>query len=222
MKRREILVYAVVIGLLNAPLIWGGFAESMILLPDKVIGGEWWRVLSHPFVHVSWYHLLLDGAAFFLLYSQLGRVGFIRRTVYVFGSALGGMAAAMLSLPGSGAYGYCGLSGLGHGLMAVCSLELIFGDEAGSGSRRAGMISLAMVAGKSVLEAVSGRMFLGFLHPDLLGIPIAAAHLGGVSAGCITWLLTNSKAAGGWLRVNSTSLRQGQRLSRMRIPGQGA
>ncbi len=207
MKRIEMIIYAVVIAILNLPLLWGGFAESMTLLPKEILAGQWWRILTHPFVHVSWYHLLLDGAAFFILYAQLSERHFLRRLAYVAAPALGSMTAAMISLRGSGAYGYCGLSGLGHGLMAVCALELISGAKDDKTARTAGLVSLVLVACKSVLEAATGRMFLAFLHPDLLGIPIAVSHLGGVLAGCAIWLLLNAKGMAGCV-ANPATMRQ--------------
>ncbi|MBE0535764.1 MAG: rhombosortase [Phycisphaerae bacterium] len=191
MRRVELLIYGAVIAALNAPLVWGGFADAMILLPEKVAAGQWWRIFSHPFVHVSWYHLLLDGAAFFILYAQLAEARCVKRTAYVFGSALGSMLAVMIALPGSGAYGYCGLSGLGHGLMGICSLELITGMQADRKARVTGLVSLALVTVKSIIEALTGKMFLGFLHPDLLGIPISVAHIGGLLAGCAIWWTMN-------------------------------
>ena len=36
-----------------------------------VAKGQWWRVATYPLVHLSWYHLLLDGGAFLLLYGGL-------------------------------------------------------------------------------------------------------------------------------------------------------
>ena len=89
----------------------------MTLLPKEILAGQW-RILTHPFVHVSWYHLLLDGAAFFILYAAF-RTAFLRRLAYVV-PALGSMTAAMISPRGSGVLPR-GLSGLGHGLMAVCT-----------------------------------------------------------------------------------------------------
>jgi rhomboid family GlyGly-CTERM serine protease len=196
MKRVETIIYGVVIAVLNLPLVWGGFVESMILLPEKVLAGQWWRVLTHPFVHVSWYHLLLDGAAFFILYAQLAERKFVKRVAYVFGPALGSMLAAAIVLGGSGAYGYCGLSGLGHGLMAICSLELISDPNSKRSARLTGFVSLGLVVAKCIFEAVTGEMFLGFLHPDLLGVPIAISHMGGVISGCLIWWMLNRHVSG--------------------------
>ncbi|MCK5173602.1 MAG: rhomboid family intramembrane serine protease, partial [Planctomycetes bacterium] len=129
MKRFEIYIYAAIILALNLPLATGRIFGSMIFLPDNVMGGQLWRIITHPFVHVSWYHLLLDGVAFFILYTQLSEQSRPRRTVYVASCGLTSMIAAWIALPASGALGYCGLSGIGHGLMAVCALEMIAGPS---------------------------------------------------------------------------------------------
>lgn len=192
MKRLELTIYAVVILILNIPVVAGGYAESMVLLPEKVMAGQWYRVLTHPFVHLSWYHLLLDGAAFFILYTQLAERRWLKRTLYVAAAGLGSMLAAAAVLPHIAVAGYCGLSGIGHGLMAICAFELI--GDSNKTSRRAGMISLGLLTAKCLLEAATGRMFLQFLHPDLLGTPIAISHIGGLlGAGIVYGLLNRMK-----------------------------
>ena len=192
MKRLELTIYALVILIMNLPVASGGYAESMVLLPEKVMAGQWYRVLTHPFAHLSWYHLLLDGAAFFILYSQLAERRWLKRTLYVVAAGLGSMLAVAAVLPGMTAAGYCGLSGIGHGLMAICAFELI--GDADKTSRRAGMISLGLLTAKCLFEAATGRMFLQFLHPDLLGTPIAISHIGGLlGAGIVYGLLNRMK-----------------------------
>ncbi len=192
MKRLEITIYAVVILIMNLPVVAGGYAESMVLLPEKVLAGQWYRVLTHPFVHLSWYHLLLDGAAFFILYTQLAERRWLKRTLYVAAAGLGSMLAAAAVLPHIAVAGYCGLSGIGHGLMAICAFELI--GDSDKTLRRAGMISLGLLTAKCLFEAATGRMFLQFLHPDLLGTPIAISHIGGLlGAGIVYGLLNRMK-----------------------------
>jgi membrane associated rhomboid family serine protease len=51
----EVAVWIIVLAMLNAPLFTGGSTAALALLPGAVRAGEWWRVFSHPFVHVSWY-----------------------------------------------------------------------------------------------------------------------------------------------------------------------
>ena len=72
-------------------MLHGGLNSAMLFLPDAVRAGEWWRVLTHPFVHVTWYHLLLDGAAFFLLYNELQTEPVLRRAGYLFASGAGSL-----------------------------------------------------------------------------------------------------------------------------------
>ena len=93
--------------------------------------GEWWRLLTHPFVHVSRYHLLLDGVAVVSLLVSLADRRASDRILLVVASAAASLCAASL-LPGETAtYGLCGLSGVGHGLMAGAAVLSL--REAGPG-----------------------------------------------------------------------------------------
>src|SRR6266436_8323897 len=64
LHRPELLVFVVLLVLFNAPVLTGSCFTSLIFHSEAVRGGDWWRLLTHPFVHVTWYHLLLDGSAF--------------------------------------------------------------------------------------------------------------------------------------------------------------
>src|SRR5204863_8756069 len=68
----ELIAFALILIIANAPLLGGSWRGQVVFFPGAVGSGEWWRVFTHPFVHVSWYHLLLDGAAFLMLYAELG------------------------------------------------------------------------------------------------------------------------------------------------------
>jgi hypothetical protein len=70
--RFELSTLVVTIILLNLRLFSGTCPVEWIFLPARVASGEWWRVVTHPFVHVSWYHLLLDASAF-ILYQGLAK-----------------------------------------------------------------------------------------------------------------------------------------------------
>lgn len=172
---------------LNAPLLAGFFPEAFVFLPEPVLAGEWWRLFTHPFVHVSWYHLLLDGAAFLLLYSSLREKSWLGKSLYVAAAAAGslGTAWAVTSLEN----GLCGLSGVAHGLMAVSALEMIAGARGRTAEWRIGWISFVLVLSKAFYELITGRMFLEFLHFGLLGSPVAVSHVGGVLGALVVWLL---------------------------------
>jgi len=189
--RPELFVFAIALAILNAPLFGGAWLQQFVFYPDLVAAGEWWRVVTHPFVHVSWYHLLLDGGAFFLLYPELREWSRARRLAAVACCALGSLLAAMVS-PAVASIGFCGLSGVAHGLMALSAVEMIRRTE--KRERMAGWCALALVVGKAAIEAATGQVTLAFLHFNLMGVPIATCHAGGVIAG-LMFVLARKGAA---------------------------
>jgi membrane associated rhomboid family serine protease len=68
--------------------------------PIGVADGEWWRLLTAAFLHVSVFHLLLNMYALWILGQALEPVvGRWRFTALYFISALGGSAVSVLALP---------------------------------------------------------------------------------------------------------------------------
>ncbi len=194
MKRRELFIYIAAVVILNLTLLWEQVNEPMIFLSHKVMDGQVWRLFTHPFVHVSWYHLLLDGVAFVVLYLQLTEPERLKRTAYVFVCGITSLVAAVSALPATGAFGYCGLSGIAHGLMAVSALELIFTASEDRSKRRAGFWSLGLLTAKCLYEVHTGKMFFGFIHMGMLGTPVAASHAGGVLGGAALFLILRGVA----------------------------
>jgi rhomboid family GlyGly-CTERM serine protease len=187
--RPELLLFVVLLALFNTPVLTGSCWRSMMFQPGAVQGGEWWRLLTHPFVHVTWYHLLLDGTAFLALYHSLIEASVVRRLTYVLAAGAGSLLIWWATVPGMSTGSLCGLSGIAHGLMAVSALELIASQPPGSTGRRIGQISFLLVVGKAAMEAVRGRMFFTFLHFGLMGDPVAVSHAGGIIGGLFAMLL---------------------------------
>jgi membrane associated rhomboid family serine protease len=90
-RRPELIVFLALLALFNLPLLTGSCWRSMMFQPGAVQSGEWWRIFTHPFVHVTWYHLLLDGAAFLALYHSLIESSVFRRLLYVLAAGAGGL-----------------------------------------------------------------------------------------------------------------------------------
>jgi rhomboid family GlyGly-CTERM serine protease len=181
-------IFLGVILLLNFPVLAGRCFRSLMFEPGSVAGGQWWRVLTHPFIHVTWYHLLLDGTAFMSLYASLIEPRVFRRLIYVAAGATGSLVlSAATAIPGSG-FSLCGLSGIAHGLMAVSAIEMITSQGADAVERRIGWITLVMVVGKAAIEAVTGHMFFAFLDFGLLGSPVAVSHAGGIVGSLLAML----------------------------------
>ena len=191
-RRTELLLFLAAICIINIPLIFGQQFYGHIFFPAEVGAGEWWRILTHPFAHVSWYHLLLDVGAFMLLYRGLLEPSWIKRTLYVLFCAIGSLGISMLS-PAIFDGGLCGLSGIAHGLMAVSALEIADSATADIKLRRIGIISLWIVVIKSIIEVLTGKVMFAFLHIGDVGTPLTICHAGGVLAGIIAFVVFRTK-----------------------------
>ncbi|HBA82566.1 MAG TPA: rhombosortase [Verrucomicrobia bacterium] len=163
--------------------------SARLLLTSSALSGEWWRWLTHPFVHVSPYHLVLDASAFLSLYLTLPyRAGSIRLIAVLFcamGSSLAAVSAGVLTQTA----GFCGLSGVAHGLMAVVALDLAANKKGPPFIRQTGCISFVLLSAKSLVEALSGNLVFDFVHPYSVGLPIAVCHAGGTLGGVLAYAL---------------------------------
>jgi membrane associated rhomboid family serine protease len=153
----------------------------------------WLALLTHSFVHVSWYHLLLDAGAFFTLYPLCGDSP-LRRLPILAACAAGALAGAMLN-PSLAASGFCGLSGIDHGLMAFTALRLL-GER---GQRTIGAAVLAVVSLKVFAELGTGGVILASLHIGDVGQPNVWSHAGGVLAAILAardaWIPVRARVA---------------------------
>ena len=189
-------VFITVLVSLNLHLFLPTSPALFIYQHDKVALGEWWRLITHPFVHVSWYHLLLDSAAVLLLLNEIPKASSIGKLLIAFCCGAGSLTGAIVFSPLLEHTGYCGLSGVAHGLMFFLGLSwLKMATPKSSGSKGntsylIGGITLLVLSGmKSLYETVSGKVVFSTLHPGEIGIPIVEAHLGGVIGGAIAYLL---------------------------------
>ncbi len=192
--RFELSALAAIIVLLNLPLLHSACAVDLIFLPDRVAAGEWWRVFTHWFVHVSWYHLLLDASAFLMLYQGLIGRSVFARMGYVLACGTGSLLASLWSSPIIQTHGLCGLSGIAHGLMAVSALDQMKATTDKT-LRRAGAATFIIVVAKSIIEAATGRIVFESLHFGALGSPVAVCHAGGVLAGLGVWVVVQVSSA---------------------------
>jgi rhomboid family GlyGly-CTERM serine protease len=184
----DIILIFFILALVNLHLIRGGFNNSLLFLPHAVGSGEWWRVFSHPFIHITWYHLLLDAGAFFLLYREFTNNRISTRIFYVMVCGIFSLVATLFASPLIYERGLCGLSGIAHGLMAISGLELMRQKE----HFRVGLITFVLVVAKSMYEAIAGNVFFEFMHMGLCGSPLAVSHAGGVLGGIIGFSIVMS------------------------------
>jgi rhomboid family GlyGly-CTERM serine protease len=195
LSRPELWVFGGLILVFSGSVLFGSAWQSMIFQPGAVKGGEWWRLLTHPFVHVTWYHLLLDASAFLLLYHSLLEPKLSRRLAYVIASAVGSLALSWLAAPAIATGGLCGLSGIAHGLMAVSAVEMMLNQSQRSSAWKTGLVTFALVIGKAAYEAITGHILFGFLYFGMVGEPVAISHAGGIVGGLLVMLLLRVKRA---------------------------
>jgi rhomboid family GlyGly-CTERM serine protease len=194
--RPELIFFTFLILIFSGPTIFGVVWKGMTLHPAAVQTGQWWRLFTHPFVHVTWYHLLLDAAAFLMLYHGLIEPSRAKRLSYVAAGWAGSLMMAWFAAPMIFSTGLCGLSGIAHGLMAISAAEMMFGRSRNSLEWKIGAITLAIVVTKAAYEAIAGKILFAFLYLGLVGNPVTVSHAGGIIGGLLVWLVCHSTA--GW------------------------
>jgi len=168
--------------LANLHLLGFGLPPTTLALQPAQFPHAGWGIVTHPFVHVSAYHLLLDALAFFTLYPTCSDRARVRLGLLAC-CALGSLGGAWLD-PAMAANGFCGLSGIDHGLMAAAAADLLIHAPT-RGGRRLGAALLGLVAGKSLLEIALGAPAFAGLHLGNIGAPNVWSHLGGTIAGAV-------------------------------------
>lgn len=180
-RAQDLWFFSVFILLANLTLLTGKVCQPLVFLPVPALSGDWWRWLTFPFVHVSWYHLMMDSGAFLFLYHSLQEISLCKRLLLVAACAAGSLGASLLTSSLDG--GLCGLSGVAHGLMAVSALEFMCFEN--KPVRQAGVICFWIVILKSMIEGLSGRVLFQALHFGQVASPVAVSHAGGVLGGLI-------------------------------------
>jgi hypothetical protein len=125
----------------------------------------------------------------------------MKRTLYVLGANLGCVVGVTLVLPAQGSLGYAGLSGIAHGLMAVWALENMVETQDRT-CHRVGWITLGIVLGKALIEAIHGGAVFAFMHGNLMGQPIGISHLSGILGAGLAYGLCQVKISSGNLGQN--------------------
>jgi len=173
--------------------LWLGQPPSWsIFRLEEVEQGQWWRVVTHPFAHVSFYHLVIDLIATGLLLSQLRSSSTVSRPLLFALCSAASLLAVVLFSPQLSASGYCGLSGTAHGLMSYLGLQWLC-DSLKEKKKRiipllSGLIFLVSSAGKSIMEVMTGQVLFASLHLGDLGVPLVHAHLGGAIGGILSYI----------------------------------
>ncbi len=185
-KSLPILFFSAMVVLLlgvNYPLFTGNIRSELIFFPDAVWSGKWWLLFTHPLVHLSWYHLLLDSMAFMVLFAILEERHNWVKFFYVSSAGLGALIFAVLIEPDIAERGLSGLSGIAHGLMAVSGLEMLRRKDL----RNLGVLCLGVLVLKCGFELILGETIFSSMHLGQVGKPMLACHAGGVMGGSLVY-----------------------------------
>jgi rhomboid family GlyGly-CTERM serine protease len=174
---------------INFPLFYGANTDRLALYPALVQQGQWWLIFTSQFAHITWYHLLLDGVPFFLVYGTLDEKSLFRRLLYVFFAGIGSILAASLFSKDIAEYGLRGLSGITYGIMAVSSLEMITGKGHDRTRKIVGASVLLLLLGLIIYELLTGKFPFEFLLFNMVGKPILICHAGGIIGAIASFLI---------------------------------
>jgi rhomboid family GlyGly-CTERM serine protease len=187
-SRGELITLAALLLLANLPLFFGSNTDLLAFDAAAVRHGEWWRLVTHPFAHISLYHFLLDGAAFLFLCFNLPPMHRWERVFLTAAAGAGSLIVSLAFSPLIGSIGLRGLSGIAHGLMAAGAL-------AGLADRNTRTVSAATflsLAAKCVYENIVGTPLFEAWHLGSIGTPIVTCHTGGLLGGALAWFAISS------------------------------
>lgn len=187
--KSDIVFFGICIIILNVHLLGWFSIEPLLLSSQSFHKGMWWQFITHPFTHVSWYHLVIDAAAFICVYAGMKERRMSIRIIYFLACAAGSVIAVFMSASFYN-YGYCGLSGVGHGILAINALELLVSQE--KAERTAGKVAVGILLVKSAVEVFTGVPLFASLHIGDIGIALVESHIGGIAAGIIIWIVIHN------------------------------
>lgn len=151
--------------------------RDALVADQRVFDGQWWRLVTGPFVHATWGHLARD-----LALVGIAGVAYegplASRKLLLFG--VGIVLPGLVVLATADVQWYCGLSGLSHAMLAAA---LSYEFMRRRGTARVIVLALCVIAAaKPVYELVTGApAFAMSLGEGVVQVPLA--HVIGVLAG---------------------------------------
>ncbi|MBU2496069.1 MAG: rhomboid family intramembrane serine protease [Candidatus Omnitrophota bacterium] len=178
--------------LTNYPLFFGGNTTRWAFYPGLVKQGEWWRVFTGLLTHVSWYHLLLDGLPFFLVYLSLDEKRIFCRLFYIILAGAGSLLAGIWFSPLVPKVGLRGLSGITYGIAALGALEMVFRAKKDKTDSIIGAAVFSFLLLLVAYETLTGKFPFGFLLFGMVGTPILVCHAGGIAGSVIAYAVVKT------------------------------
>jgi rhomboid family GlyGly-CTERM serine protease len=163
----------------------------------ELVAAQPWRLLSAHWVHLGWWHALLNGAAWLAIAGLYRReLGAPRQVVVILGSSA--LISAAFALFEPELAWYRGLSGVLHALFCAGAVLWIAAPApAAMGRNETQLLPWALLAGAWIKVLAEPAAKLRFSDEAWLGAPIVTrAHLYGAAAGTMLgWLLARAGPA---------------------------
>ncbi|MCL6271382.1 rhombosortase [Sansalvadorimonas sp. 2012CJ34-2] len=186
-----------------APTDW---QDALAYTRSGLVSGDWWRLLSGHWIHLSWYHLLMNGLvliAFYVLYGERQKIS-LCMLFFLSITISGG-----LWLKSPGIERYVGFSGVLTGLILIGAINT-FSDD-----RLINTGIVLVILGKIAIEQWQPH---DVITSALTDIPtVVDAHLYGALAGilyCILLLLKSHLmiSRGFWGRLRFIDVKEEQEM----------
>lgn len=153
------------------------FVRDALVADGRIFDGQWWRLITGPFIHATWGHLIRD-----LALVAIAGIAYEHplRSHKLLLFAGGIVLPGLVVLVAGDVQWYCGLSGLSHALLAA-ALSYEFTQRRGT-ARVIVLALCAIAAVKPIYELVTGApAFAMSLGAGVAQVPLA--HVAGVLVG---------------------------------------
>jgi rhomboid family GlyGly-CTERM serine protease len=152
-------------------------ARDALLADGRIFEGQWWRLVTGPFIHATWGHLVRD-LALVAIAGAAYEGPLAHRKLGLF--AAGIVVPPLAVLVAQDARWYCGLSGLSHALLAAALAYEV--TQRRGAARVVVLVLCAIAATKPIYELVTGApAFEMSLGEGIVQVPLA--HVAGVLVG---------------------------------------
>jgi rhomboid family GlyGly-CTERM serine protease len=168
---------------------WPTLAAALVFDRERVLAGEWWRIVTGHFVHFSPSHLAWNLAVIVPAGIWAERVAPTRtRVLFPLAAAL--IGGALLAFePQLARYG--GLSGIATGVVVLLAAVRLKQRATNPWFWRG---VLALIALKIVAEiGFASQLFARFANPDVRSVPLS--HIAGAAAGLLALSLPRPRLA---------------------------
>jgi rhomboid family GlyGly-CTERM serine protease len=190
-KCDEIIIFIIclIVVLVNFQLFEPHGNQIFYLHIPSILNGEVWRLFTHPFAHMSFYHLATDFVVFLVLFREMKANSKIPIYKIILFCWVVSSLAAVISLPIYGLTTFGGLSGINYGLLIYFCLHQALANENIIIFRSGCFLICNLLILKQILECCFRLSLFQDVHYGYVGTPIIESHSGGMIAGLIAMFI---------------------------------